>query len=269
MTPTGTPSTAARWASWTTTERRSRWRSCGVASDPNAADDEAVDAAVRDLIGMTEVVDVEISGEGAYHELQTGEYAIRQAWSGDVLAAKRFGPGTEETLANTGYVWPSGGIVGCDLMAVCANGRNPVLAHAFIDHLLREEVALDNFAWNGYQPPVGLATPRRSATRRSPGDRLVPEHLRVALLDARGPRHRSVPAALPPEDGEVWRAGWERFRDAVGDERSSRYAWCPLRSWLDHDRGNPRARRQPSAHGLEGGEAARASRPVVASTPCT
>ena len=80
--------------------------------DPNTADATTSTPPCDDLIAMTEVVDVEISGDGAYHELQTGEYAIQQAWSGDVLAAKRFGPGTAATLARTGYVWPAGGVVG-------------------------------------------------------------------------------------------------------------------------------------------------------------
>lgn len=183
--------------------------------DPNAAEAADVEAAVDDLVAMTSLVDVEISGDGAYAELQTGEYAIQQSWSGDVMAAKRFGPGTADTLAHTGYVWPRGGVVGCDLTAVCANGRNPVLAHRFIDHLLEEEVALENFAWNGYQPPVGMAVPSMFADPGFPWRSLVPEHLRGALLE---PDDLDAGVFLQPlalDEEAVWRAGWERFRDAV------------------------------------------------------
>jgi spermidine/putrescine transport system substrate-binding protein len=185
--------------------------------DPNTVDVADVDAAVDDLIAMTEVVDVEVSGEGAYHELQTGEYAIQQAWSGDVLAAQRFGPGSSRTLARTGYVWPAGGVVGCDLMAVCANGRNPVLAHAFLAHLLREDVALDNFAWNGYQPPVALAAAGSFDDPAFPWADVVPEHLRAALLDPEDLYDGRFLRPLAPGAAVTWRAGWERFLDAVGD----------------------------------------------------
>jgi spermidine/putrescine transport system substrate-binding protein len=184
--------------------------------DPNGATEAEVGAATDDLVAMTGLVDVEISGDGAYAELQTGEYAVQQSWSGDVMAAKRFGPGTQDTLARTGFVWPGGGVVGCDLTSVCANGRNPVLAHRFIDYLLEEEVAMENFAWNGYQPPVGMATP---ASFDDPGFSwrgVVPDHLRGALL---GPDDLASGVFLLPldlEDEAVWRAGWERFRGAVG-----------------------------------------------------
>jgi len=184
--------------------------------DPNTPDADEVGDAVADLIAMTDVVDVEISGDGAYQELQTGDYAIQQAWSGDVLAAKRFGPGTATTLARTGYTWPSGGIVGCDLTAICATGRNPVLAHAFVDHLLREEVALENFRWNGYQPPVGLATREAFADPTFPWRSLVPDHLLGALLEPQDLTAGRFLRPLPSATDEVWLTGWDRFRAAVG-----------------------------------------------------
>ncbi len=183
--------------------------------DPNAATEDQVRASVDDLMGMTEVVDVEISAEGAYQELQTGEYAIQQAWSGDVLASKRFGPGTERTLGLTGYVWPGGGVVGCDLTAVCANGRNPVLAHAFIDHLLEEDVALSNFAWNGYQPPVAMATRESFADPAFPWSGLVPSHLLSALLAPEDLIEGRFLLPLPRETDALWRGEWQRFVTAA------------------------------------------------------
>lgn len=184
-------------------------------SDPNAASDVEVDAAVDDLIAMTDLVDVEVSADGPYEELQTGEYAIQQAWSGDVLAAKRFGYGTERTLSRTGFVWPAGGVVGCDLTAVCAGGRNPALAHAFLDFLLEEDVALDNFAWNGYQPPIASASPSSFADPSFRWSSIVPAHLMEAIL---GPDDLTTGRFLVPLDAAraaVWQQGWRRFLDVV------------------------------------------------------
>jgi spermidine/putrescine transport system substrate-binding protein len=170
--------------------------------DPNTGEDRAIVRAVDDLVALADAVDVEVSAEGAYHELQTGEYALQQSWSGDLLSAKRFGAVAAEDAGLVAYMWPRGGIVGCDLTAICARGRNPVLAHAFLDHLMDVGVAMRNFRWNGYQPPVGDETPA------------VPGYLRDAILhpdDLTGGRFLQP---LEPEADARWRVGWQRFLDA-------------------------------------------------------
>ena len=40
-----------------------------------------------------------------------------------------------------------------------AQGKHPVAAHAFLDHLMNTDVAMHNFAWNGYQPAVQASVP--------------------------------------------------------------------------------------------------------------
>ena len=180
-------------------------------ADPNAPTDDELDRAVEDLIELASVVDLEVSADGPYEELQTGEYAIQQAWSGDVLAAKRFGPGTDRTLASTGFLWPSGGVVGCDLTAVCAGGENPVLAHAFLDFLLEEDVALDNFAWNGYQPPVTSAVRSSFADPAFPWSDVVPSHLLAAILSPDDLSTGRFLEPLPAAAEARWQAGWQRF----------------------------------------------------------
>lgn len=167
--------------------------------DPNSPSARAIDGAVNDLIEMASSVDVEVSAEGAYHELQTGEYAVQQAWSGDLLSAKRFGAVAADDADNVAFTWPPGGIVGCDLTAICARSRHPILAHAFVNHLLDVDVALANFRWNGYQPPVGDEPPA------------APAYLADAILfpdDLTGGRFLRP---LGPEADARWRVGWQRF----------------------------------------------------------
>jgi spermidine/putrescine transport system substrate-binding protein len=36
---------------------------------------------------------------------------------------------------------------------VLGGGKNPVLAHLFLDHMLSPDVAMGNFRFIGYQPP--------------------------------------------------------------------------------------------------------------------
>jgi spermidine/putrescine transport system substrate-binding protein len=185
-------------------------------ADPNAADAQELRGAADDLIAMARSADVEVSTDGAYEGLQTGEYAIQQAWSGDVLAAKRFGPGDDSTQELTGYTWPTGGVVGCDLTAICAKGRNPVLAHAFVDYLLEEQVALDNFAWNGYQPPVATAVPDAFADPSFPWAGVVPAHLRSAVLAPEDLERGRFLRPLSASDDVTWRDAWWRFLVVLG-----------------------------------------------------
>jgi spermidine/putrescine transport system substrate-binding protein len=172
--------------------------------DPNTGGEGAIARAVDDLVALAESVDVEVSAEGAYHELQTGGYAFQQSWSGDLLSAKRFGAAAADEAGSVAYTWPRGGIVGCDLTAICARGRNPVLAHAFLDHLMDVGVAMRNFRWNGYQPPVGDEPPS------------VPEYLRDAILHPDDLTEGRFLRPLEPEADARWRVGWQRFLAAVG-----------------------------------------------------
>ena len=171
--------------------------------DPNAVGERAVARAVDDLVALAEGVHVEVSDEGAYHELQTGDYALQQSWSGDLLSAKRFGTVAADDAGLVAYTWPCGGIVGCDLTAICARGRNPVLAHAFLDHLMDVGVAMRNFDWNGYQPPVGDEPPA------------VAGYLRDAILHPDDLTEGRFLRPLGPEADARWRVGWQRFLEVV------------------------------------------------------
>jgi spermidine/putrescine transport system substrate-binding protein len=171
--------------------------------DPNTGEERAIVRAVDDLVALADGVDVEVSAEGAYHELQTGEYAFQQSWSGDLLSAKRFGAVAADEAGLVAYTWPPGGIVGCDLTAICARGQNPVLAHAFLDHLMDVGVAMRNFRWNGYQPPVGDEPPTVAA------------YLRDAILHPDDLTEGRFLRPLGPEADALWRLGWQRFLEVV------------------------------------------------------
>jgi spermidine/putrescine transport system substrate-binding protein len=177
--------------------------------DPNTDDERALAGAVDDLISLATAVDVEVSAEGAYQELQSGEYAVQQSWSGDLLSARRFGTSSARDPDAIAFTWPAGGIVGCDLTAICARGRSPVLAHAFVNHLLDEGIALRNFAWNGYQPPVTAAEP--STLFSSRWSSIVPGNLRDTVLSPDDLYSGRFLVPLRPEVDARWRAGWDRF----------------------------------------------------------
>ena len=176
--------------------------------DVNTVDPSVIARAADALATLARSVPLELTGEG-YEDLPNGSLAIAQAWSGDMLSARRFGHADRlGTTAELRYLWPSGGVVGCDLTAVCANGRNPVLAHAFLDHLLDEDVALQNFSWNGYQPPVNAALPQAFADPRFPYRDIVPANLRGALLSPEDFTGGRMLLGLDPAGDAAWQRAW-------------------------------------------------------------
>ena len=77
------------------------------------------------------------------------------------------------------------------------------MAHAFLDHLLDVGVALGNFRWNGYQPPVGEDLPE------------VPAQLSDAILRPDDLTEGRFLRPLGPEADTSWQVGWQRFLAAL------------------------------------------------------
>jgi spermidine/putrescine transport system substrate-binding protein len=176
--------------------------------DVNTVSATSIARAASALEALAGSVPLELTGEG-YEDLPNGSLAIAQAWSGDMLSAKRFGHADRlGTTADLRYLWPNGGVVGCDLTAVCANGRNPVLAHAFLNHLLDENVALQNFSWNGYQPPVNAALPEAFADPTFRYRGIVPANLRGALLSPEDFTSGRMLLGLDPAGDATWQRAW-------------------------------------------------------------
>jgi spermidine/putrescine transport system substrate-binding protein len=182
----------------------------GVVDVLDATDAQLGDAAaaLREAVSAT---GVRFTADGAERGVVAGRFAAHQAWSGDVLAAPRYAAGGDRDGADQLRFWAPDGpgkVVGCDLMAVCERGRHPDLAHAFLNHLLDPAVALRNFAWNGYQPPVdGLSRDALSAdpawqtgTRR---------HLLDALLDDASFADAQLLAGFGPGERARWLGYWK------------------------------------------------------------
>ena len=178
----------------------------------NTSDAAALARAADELIGFARSNGLRATADGDYEGLGKGEFAVHQAWSGDVLAARRFsGAPPAATDAHLAYWWmQDGGVVGSDLLAVLSTGKNPVLAHLFLDHLLDLDVAMRNFAWNGYQPPLIGATSEAFAS--SEWGRAVPEHLlRTAILSPAQFAGGRMLLPLSPATDSAWIEQWRRF----------------------------------------------------------
>jgi spermidine/putrescine transport system substrate-binding protein len=198
-----------------------------VGGDPRKADARALSAAADALVEFVHDRGGALTLEGAYEGLPRGEFAAHQAWSGDLISAPRYDDRASRAAAAAALAYwrPSdgSGVVGCDLTAVCAQGRNPVLAHAFVDHLLDPDVALANFSWNGYQPPLREATREAFADPSFRWSRIVPDNLLDAVLTPEEFRRGTFLLELAPEDEARWTSAWSRVT-AAAEEAGTREA---------------------------------------------
>jgi len=129
-------------------------------TDMNTSKASDLEIVRKDLLALTEDVDVRISYSGAYAKLPKDLFWLMTAWSGDMVAGWGYAPPyTEQAYENIGYWFPADrkGPVDNDLIAIPKNAENPALGHAFINFWLEYQHAMDNFSWNGYQPPQNQA----------------------------------------------------------------------------------------------------------------
>lgn len=142
-----------------------------------------------------------------YSDLPGGQIGLSQMWSGDIINAQYYlpeGVGTEILQ----YWFPADGkgLVDNDMLVTLRGGKNPVLAHLFLNHMLDPEVAKENFSAIGYQPPQNSITPDSLVE-----EEFIPENLRTAIVrpeyfDA-GYRLLELDAA----NDTAWRNVWNAF----------------------------------------------------------
>ena len=80
----------------------------------------------------------------------------------------------------------------------------------FLDHLLRFDVAMDNFAWNGYQVPMREAPAEAFDDPAFPWRDIVPVHLRDALVDEASFAAGRMLVGFGPSEDARWRDQWSR-----------------------------------------------------------
>jgi spermidine/putrescine transport system substrate-binding protein len=179
--------------------------------DINGANEADVEAAVKSLTELTDLVDVRYTIDGAYSGIPEGRFAIHHSWSGDMVGAQYYFPsgGDPNTLR---YVWPpkagfNGGYVSNDSMAILKNAESPVLAHMFLDFMMSDKYSTKNFGWLGYQPPLNSLDPDTLVK-----DGWVPEPLNTAVVSEDDFGLGQAPIQLTPEEDAAWLDAWSRVK---------------------------------------------------------
>ena len=143
-----------------------------------------------------------------YTDVPTGQIGLTQMWSGDIINAQNYLPegATAEVLR---YWFPTDGrgLVDNDLMVILRSGKNPVLSHLFINHMLDTESAKQNFKQIGYQPPQVSMNPDSLVA-----DGFVAENIKTAIVR---PEYYDVGyriLELDPENDAAWHNVWRAFK---------------------------------------------------------
>ena len=129
-------------------------------TDLNTTDPAQLQTATNSLQQLDRLVNLHIDNND-YTSIPTGQTWIHEAWSGDMAAAQNYMPkGTKVDVV--GYWFPTGGQgpVANDTMTVLADGKNPVLAHHFLNYMMDLHNVLENISFNGYMQPINGVTPQ-------------------------------------------------------------------------------------------------------------
>ena len=142
-----------------------------------------------------------------YNDLPAGQLGVSQMWSGDIINAQSYLPeGTSTDILQYWFPPDGKGLVDNDLMVVLRSGKNPVLAHLFINHMLEPEVAMQNFSAIGYQPPQNSITADSLVA-----EEFIPENLRTAIVK---PEYFDAGYRLLELDAtnqDAWQKVWQAF----------------------------------------------------------
>ena len=105
-------------------------------TDVNTSDPKVIAQARDDLIKGVNTMDWKLDVHD-YTDMPEGESYIHQGWSGDFVSVQYFYPGwSPRDVISYWYPDNGKGSVGGDHFAVLASGRNPVLAHQFLNYML-------------------------------------------------------------------------------------------------------------------------------------
>ena len=142
-----------------------------------------------------------------YNDLPAGQLGVSQMWSGDIINAQSYLPeGTSTGILQYWFPPDGKGLVDNDLMVVLRSGKNPVLAHLFINHMLEPEIAMQNFSAIGYQPPQNSITADSLIA-----EEFIPENLRTAIVKPEYFDAGYRLLELDTANHDAWQKVWQAF----------------------------------------------------------
>ena len=142
-----------------------------------------------------------------YSDLPAGQIGLSQMWSGDIINAQSYLPeGTGVDILRYWFPADGKGLVDNDMWVTLKGGKNPVLAHLFMNHMLDPDVAKENFSAIGYQPPQNTLTADALIA-----EEFIPENLRSAIVKPEYFDTGYRLLELDPANDAAWHNVWNAF----------------------------------------------------------
>ena len=143
-----------------------------------------------------------------YNDLPAGQLGICQMWSGDAVNAQYYlSKGSKVSVLRYWSPKDGKGLVDNDLMVCLKEGKNPVLAQLFMNHMLDPKVAAGNFSATGYQPPQRTILPEKAVA-----DGFVPANLASATVPQTAFDVGFPLLELPIDADKAWHDVWSEFK---------------------------------------------------------
>jgi spermidine/putrescine transport system substrate-binding protein len=177
--------------------------------DINTEDPQLIDQAVADLKELYGICNIKVD-DIQYQAIPEGTSWLHQAWSGDMIAGYIYylPQGTPPTAL--GYWKADKGKVPIqnDCWSICATTQKPVLSHLWLNYIIDNGVAYENFVdFNGYQPPINEIDPAALVT-----DGIVPEHLSNSVLTNEDLGSDSLQySTLTARGQQIWQNAYSEF----------------------------------------------------------
>ena len=178
--------------------------------DLNTTKTSQIQLAAASLERLAQLTHVHIDNND-YSNVPSGQIWIHHAWSGDMAAAASYMP-KGVPVDVVGYWFPPDGKgpVGNDTMVLLAGGKNPVLAHQFLNYMLDPHNALENISYNGYMQPLTGVTPQVLVS-----EKILPKSLTSTVVLPSYFDRGVGEYELPPTADAAWQQAWLRVSGGV------------------------------------------------------
>jgi spermidine/putrescine transport system substrate-binding protein len=178
--------------------------------DLNTTSPRLINLAANSLLQLNHLVNTHYDNND-YSNVPSGQIWVHHAWSGDMAAAESYMP-KGVPVEVVGYWFPKNGKgpVANDTMAILGSGKNPVLAHLFLNYMLDLPNVLENISFNGYMQPLTAVTPQKLVSEGL----LPPSLISTAVLPSYFDKG-IFEMELPPAVDAAWQQAYLRVSGGI------------------------------------------------------